>query len=142
MWVYVWLAITALALIVEFATVEIVSVWFGCGGLVALLFALLGVPWYVQIPIFIVVSFASIFLLRRFVLKKINNVQENLNADSAIGKDFKLIKGISFENAGEIKVNDVIWSAVTEDGKKEIAKDTIVKVVNLKGNKYIVEETK
>ena len=62
------------------------------------------------------------------------------NADSAIGKEFVLLSNIGFNQAGTIKINDVIWSAVTENQKDDIAQGEIVTVIGLKGNKYIVKK--
>ena len=56
-WTYVWLGVTAVALIVEFITSDLLSIWFAGGGIIAMILALCGLSWYVHLPIFIVLSF-------------------------------------------------------------------------------------
>lgn len=142
MWVYIWLGVILFAIVIELSTNEMVSVWFAGGGIFALIFSACGLDWYFSIPVFIVISIVAMLLFRKMVMEKINDKEVNLNADAAIGKEFKLITSISFGNAGSIKVNDVVWSAITKNPNDEISKGTIVTVLELKGNKYIVEVKK
>ena len=70
MWIYVWLAVTAFALIIEFVTADMVTIWFAGGGLVAMILAACGLEWYVHVPVFIVVSFAAMLVFRKMVIEK------------------------------------------------------------------------
>lgn len=140
MWIYAWLAITAAALIVEFITSEMVSVWFVGGGLVAMLLAGLGLDWYFHVPAFIVVSFALMLCFRRLVMQKLNKKTERTNAETVIGKEFELLTGIKFNEAGSIKVNGVVWTAIAENEHIEIPAGKTVIVEKIEGNKYIVKE--
>ncbi len=139
---YVWLAITVIAIIVEVATTEMLSIWFAGGGLLAMLATALGALLIVQICVFVVVSLILLVIFRKMVLKKLSKNETNLNADSAVGMEFELLTPIEFNSPGSIKVNDVVWNVVSENQTKTIPEKTIVKVVGLKGNKYIVEEVK
>jgi membrane protein implicated in regulation of membrane protease activity len=139
---YVWLAITVVAIIVEITTTEMLSIWFAGGGLLALLATALKAPLIVQVCIFVVVSIILLLVFRKMVLKKLSKGESNLNADSAVGMEFELLTPIQFNSPGSIKVNDVIWNVVSEDQSVTIPEKTIVKVVGLKGNKYIVKEKK
>ncbi|MBQ9513427.1 MAG: NfeD family protein [Clostridia bacterium] len=140
MWIYIWLAVTAVALIVEFVTTELVSVWFVGGGLVAMLLSGLGLEWYFHLPAFIVVSLALMLCFRSLVMKKLKGEDVKTNAETAIGKEYELIDGISFNTAGSIKINGVIWSVVSENENALIPSGTKVVVKKIEGNKYIVEE--
>lgn len=140
MWIYIWLGITALALIIEFITADIVSVWFAGGGIVSLILVACGLEqWYIHIPAFIVVSFVLLLSFRKLVLKVFDKGNEKTCAEAVIGKEFTLLTPIKFNSAGSIKVNDVIWSAVTECDKDEVPEGSVVRIKELKGNKYIVE---
>jgi membrane protein implicated in regulation of membrane protease activity len=139
---YVWLAITVVAIIVEVTTTEMLSIWFAGGSLLAMLATALKAPLIVQICVFVVVSLILLVAFRKMVLKKLSKGETNLNADSAVGKEFELLTPIQFNSPGSIKVNDVVWNVVLENQSKTIPEKTIVKVVGLKGNKYIVEEVK
>ena len=140
MWLYIWLAVTATALIVEFITAELVSIWFVGGGLVAMLLAGLGLDWYFHLPAFIVVSLALMLCLRRVAMKRLVKDDVKTNAETVIGKDFVLLKNIGFNQAGEIKINGIVWTAVAEDENAEIPAGTKVIVERIEGNKYIVKE--
>lgn len=140
MWLYIWLAVTAAALIVEFITAELVSVWFVGGGLVAMLLAGLGLDWYIHVPAFIVVSFLLMLCFRRLVMKKLNKDEVKTNAETVIGKEYELLTAIGFNQAGSIKINGVVWTAVAEDDNAEIPAGTKVIIEKIEGNKYIVKE--
>lgn len=139
---YVWLGVTLLAFTIEFVTSDMISVWFAGGGLVAMLFSLIGLNLYFQIPAFIIVSVVLLLCFRKIVMQKLNSRSTNLNADSAIGKEFALLSAITFLEPGTIKVNGVVWNAVTENQNDNIPENSIVEVIGIKGNKYIVKEKK
>lgn len=136
---YVWLGVTVVALVLEFVTSDMISIWFAGGGLVAMILQALGSQYYVQIPAFILVSVILLLCFRKMVMKRLASSETKLNADSVIGKEFILLEDISFNKPGAIKVNDVVWSAIAKDETTSIPKNTVVRVVDLKGNKYIVE---
>lgn len=140
MWLYIWLAVTAAALIIEFITTEMVSVWFVGGGLVAMLLAGLGLDWYFHIPAFIVVSLTMMLCFRGLVMKKLSKGEVKTNAETVIGKEFELLTDIGFNKAGSIRINGVVWTAVAENENAEIPAGTKVILKKIEGNKYIVEE--
>lgn len=140
MWLYIWLAVTAAALIVEFITSEMVSVWFVGGGLVAMLLAGLNLDWYFHVPAFIVVSFALMLCFRRLVMQKLNKAAVKTNAETVIGKEFELLTDIGFNKSGSVKINGVVWTAISEDENAEIPAGTKVIIEKIEGNKYIVKE--
>ena len=139
MWIYIWLGVTAAALIIEFITTEMVSVWFAGGGLVAMILAIFGVDWYVTVPVAIVVSFALMLAFRKLVMKKLSKGEVKTNAESVFGKEFILLSGTEDEGGSTIKINGVVWDVKTEDDTP-LKKGDRVRVLNLEGNKYIVEE--
>ena len=140
MWIYVWLAVTAFALIIEFVTADMVTIWFAGGGLVAMILAACGLEWYVHVPVFIVVSFAAMLVFRKMVIEKLGKGEVKTNAETAVGKDFTLISPISFGQAGSIKINGVVWNAVGENEDEVIDAGSIVTIKAIKGNKYIVKK--
>ena len=140
MWLYIWLAVTAAALIVEFLTEEMVSVWFIGGGFVAMLLAGLGLDWYFHVPAFIVVSFTLMLCFRKLVMKKLNKGEVKTNAETVIGKEFELLSDIDFNKAGSIKINGVVWTAVAADENAVIPAGKKVVIEKIEGNKYIVKE--
>ena len=69
--VYIYLAITAIALVVEFFVVKLISIWFAGGGVVAMALCAFGVEWYIHVPAFIVVSAVLILSLRKITLDRL-----------------------------------------------------------------------
>ena len=139
-WTYVWLGVTVLALVIEFLTSDLISIWFAGGGIVAIALSAFNLTWYIHVSAFLVVSFILLFSFRKIALKRFSANDVHVNADAVIGAEFKLLSPIGFNEPGTIKVNDVVWSAVAKDQNQTIEQGKIVKVIDLKGNKYIVEE--
>ena len=139
-WVYIWLAVVALSIIIEFVTADLVSVWFIAGGLAAMVLALCKVDLVWQLVVFIVLSLLLLATCRRPITKLIGKNKISTNADSVVGKEFVLLSPISFNVAGSVKINDVIWTADTDKDGVEIEAGERVKVVEIRGNKLIVEK--
>lgn len=140
MWIWIWLAVTAVALIVEFLSMEFVSIWFVAGGIVSLVLAACGVMLEIQIIVFIVLSLVMLFSFRKLAIKLLNkNNDEKTNTDELIGKTFKLLTSIADGTPGTIKVHGVIWNVATEDNST-IKKDSYVEIIKVKGNKFIVKK--
>jgi len=142
MWVYIWLFVTVFAVIIEFITSDMVSLWFVGGGIVAIILAACNLPWYIHLPAFIIVSFVLLLVFRKMVMRKFNNIDSKTNADMAINKEYILLTPIGFNQVGTIKISDVIWNVDTEDEAQVVEAGKKVKVKYIKGNKYIVEEVK
>lgn len=70
MYAVYWLIASAVFLLVEIMTLGLTSIWFAGGAVVAAIAALFGVPFWVQMLIFIVVT-CLLFALTRPVAKRI-----------------------------------------------------------------------
>ena len=69
MYAVYWLIASAVFLLVEIMTLGLTSIWFAGGAVVAAITALFGVPFWVQMLIFIVVT-CLLFALTRPVAKR------------------------------------------------------------------------
>ena len=67
--VWIWTIVIAVALVVEFFTMELISVWFAIGGLLGLILAVCGVALEIQIICAVVLALGCILGLRRFAIK-------------------------------------------------------------------------
>lgn len=139
--VYVWLGILAISVILEFLTLDLVSIWVALGSLIAMILALCGVQLIYQIISAGVVSIACILCLRRFCLKFLNKDKSKTNLDMAVGVRTKLLKSIGLDDRGEIKYNGIIWTAMTDDDE-EIEQGELVEIVKVNGNKMVVKKVK
>ncbi len=139
-WFYLWLGVVAFSIILEFITADLVSIWFAGGGLVGMVFDAFSVAYYVQIPVFVVTVALLLFLCRKPIIKLMKKEDFKSNAQSVIGKEVTLLSDVSFEKAGSVKINGVVWSAVGQKDSDVIEQGKIVIITEIKGNKLIVKE--
>lgn len=140
--VIVWLVLLVLFLIVEAATVSMVSTWFAGGALLALIVCFLGGPVWLQVLVFFTVSIVLLALLRPLVRKYFQPKLTKTNADSLVGTTCPVVEAIdNLSGTGRVKVGDVTWSARSENGAA-IAAGKQVKILKIQGVKVYVEEAK
>ena len=87
MMTYIWIAVFIVATVVEFATVQLVSVWFAVGALASFILSVCRVDQlWIQILVFTLVSLISLIATRPLI-KKLNKKtkREPTNADMYIG---------------------------------------------------------
>ena len=121
-------------------TFDLISVWFAAGAVLPfLLSAIGGVPIEIQITLFIVGSVLLVIFVRKYAQKWLfKNMDTKTNVDANKGKQHKLIEGIDFEQNGAIKINGVVWTAISENNEK-IEVGEIVEIVRVEGNKMVVK---
>lgn len=111
----IWLAIIIITIIVEILTIDLVSIWFSAGGIVALLAYLLNTPVTIQIILFIVTSLLCIIIIRPITKKYMRGNIERTNFDRVIGKHALVTKTINIDTKGEVKVMSTLWLATSVD---------------------------
>ncbi|MCL2621856.1 MAG: hypothetical protein FWD32_02380 [Firmicutes bacterium] len=132
-----WAVVVGIALLIEFYSCDMVSTWFGVGGMVAILLAAFEVSILWQVLVFFIVSFTLLLTLRRITKQWLNVKTVPTNADSMVGLKIKLLAD-AIDGRSEAKVNDVVWTVVVE-GDTPTAKGANVEVVRLEGNKLIAK---
>lgn len=136
--IWIWVGLIVLALVVEFSTPELVSIWFACGALVALILAAFAVPFWIQALVFVAISLVLLLSLRKILAKFLKAEDQKTNADSFVGKSFKLIQEIKDGEDGKIKINDVEWKVFSEDGKDYQVGNKVI-VIKIVGNRLIIK---
>ena len=138
--VWVWLAVLCVSAALEFITMQMVSIWFAIASIVAIILALCGVVWWVQVIVFCVLALVLLLGLRKFSMKfLLKNTNTKTNVDSFVGSVHKLVEPINVDEPGAVKINGVVWTAVSKDNKP-IKKGLDVKIENVDGNKLIVSK--
>ena len=134
-----WVIVAAVALVIEIITMGLSSIWFTGGGIVAAVIGYLDGPLWLQIAAFIVVSTVLLLSMRPLAMKRLKLGQEKTNADSLIGRTEKVLTTID-NNAktGMVKIADVEWRAVSEDGSV-IPEGTLVVIKRIEGTKLYVQ---
>lgn len=139
--IWIWGIITAAALILEFVSAGLISIWFAAGSFITLLVTAIwgNMPIIWQCTIF-VVSSCGLLLATRPLFKKFTKKEVKMNTDALIGKQFKIGKQHN-ENAIYHKIADVEWRIV-EDSEEELKEGDFVEIVKIKGNKLVVNKIK
>lgn len=140
LWI-IWLAIFALAVIIEASGPNLVSIWFAVGSLVSLIISFIpGVAWWIQVIVFVVLSVVSFIALRPIFRRFMKHNLFNTNIDSYTGKKGIVVEEITLLNPGSVKIGDVKWSAIPLDEKEKFNVNDVVEVVAISGNKLIVKK--
>ena len=134
----IWLLLIVVFLMIEASTVCLVSIWFACGSLVAMIVSFLGGGYLWQLFLFILTSFALLLLLRPLVRKYFTPKLHRTNVDSVIGSQGFVTQEINNEEAsGQVKLGSMYWTARSTSGTP-IAKDVLVRVDRIEGVKVFV----
>lgn len=133
-----WLAVAAVAAVVEVLSLGLVTVWFVVGALVAFVAALLGAAQLAQAVVFLVVSAICLAMFRPLALKyrKKGAAEE----PSLMGQAVIVCEGIDNDRmVGRVQTSDrMTWAARSADGNPIAQGETAV-VVAQESIKLIVE---
>ncbi len=135
---YIWLIVAAVMGAIEAISFGLITLWFVLGALAAFVANIAGASIIVQIIVFLVVSIASLVLIRPVVMKYRKHGESF--EPTPIGLDAMVTEDI--DNAtfkGRVQTPDrMTWAAVSADGST-IPAGTSVKVVGQESIKLIVE---
>jgi hypothetical protein len=136
---WAWFLIAVVLLGLELVATGVVFVWLAIAaaivGAVHLVFP--GMSWEVQFALFAALSFASVFLGRRFVASHpVESEDETLNrrGEQHIGRTYVVAEAIS-GGRGRVKVGDSVWTAQGPDAEA----GSRVRVVAVEGIVLTVE---
>jgi membrane protein implicated in regulation of membrane protease activity len=138
MWI-VWLAIAIFFLIIESITVELISIWFTGGSLIALIVSLIVPELGWQIAAFCVSSILLIIFTRPIVARYLKRNESKTNVDSLIGGIATVTKDILPDDRGEVKVNGQYWLAISSENVL-IESGNKVSILAIEGAKLIVKK--
>ena len=136
----VWLIILALCLVVEIATLGLVTIWFAGGALVAFFVAMVTDSVLIQVVVFLAVSLLLLFFTRPVAKRFYNSKRTKTNVDSVIGEQCKVTETVdNFNGTGTVLLNGLEWTARSKDDTV-IETGTRVQVCAIDGVKAIVEK--
>ncbi len=107
----VWLVLCILFVLVEIATVGLVSIWFAAGALVALLVSSVVDSVLVQLTVFVAVSLLTLVFTRPLVRKYVTPRQQPTNSELNVGKKAQVIRTITPHSPGRVRLEGVDWAA-------------------------------
>ena len=133
-----WLMLLIGFIFIESSTVSLVSSWFACGALVALIASALGAEVWLQVVLFFAVSGVCLALLRPIIKKRFTPKLVKTNVDSVIGtKGYTTVAIDNLSANGQVKLGAMYWTARSTSGEP-IPEGTLVKVDRIEGVKAFV----
>lgn len=127
--------------IIEGVTLGLTTVWFAAGALIAMLAAMLNMPFVGQIFVFLISSSVLLYFTRPIAKDYLKIGTTRTNVNSLIGEIGIVMKDIQRFHNGQVKVNGQIWTAkAIED--EEIKENQRVEIVSVEGVKLIVKAVK
>lgn len=140
--VLIWLGVFIAAVIIEFSTNELVSIWFAGGALMAVILAAIPVQeitYWIEIIVFSVVSVLLLCIIRPLSKKALIGKELKSNVEEIIGKKAEVVKDVDKLHHGEVKIGGAIWTAVLAETSEEVKVGEIVRILAIEGNKVIVQ---
>ncbi len=142
-WLIIWLVLLILFIAIEIATLGLTTIWFAGGALMAAITAAVGLPIYVQIATFLVISITMLIFTRPVAVKYFNKDRVKTNAESIVGSQAVVTSLIdNLSSTGQVRINGMEWSARTTDDNVKISEGNVVTVVAINGVKLVVEQRK
>lgn len=136
-----WLIAMVVLIIIEIMTLGLYTIWFAGGALAAFFATMMGFNGWVQMTVFIIVSFVLLLFTRPIVQKKMNKERVLTNADSLVGKTARIIEKVdNIEGTGRAIVNGKEWMARSSDDNMTFEKDEIVAITRISGVKLIIKK--
>ncbi|MCF7925853.1 MAG: NfeD family protein [Candidatus Izimaplasma sp.] len=137
--IILWFVIIIVAALIEMNTMDLSSIWFSIGALIAFILSLVGLQPVAQIIVFVVVSVVLLVSLRPIAKNYFKTNVISTNSDRLVGKVAVCTKEIQVGDRGEVKIDGKFWLAVTS-GDEDIQVNDKVQVLAIEGVKLIVDK--
>ncbi|MDD3821918.1 MAG: NfeD family protein [Bacilli bacterium] len=136
---WTWLLVVIILLIIEAVTINLTTLWFATGGIVAMFVSMVTDNQDIQIIVFLLTAGLTLLILRPIVVKYLKPTIIKTNLDSVIGKHGIVTEDITKYTIGEVKVGGKRWSA---KAATTIKKGQMVEILSIEGVKLNVKEIK
>lgn len=134
-----WLIIVIILTLIEFATINLTTIWFVISGTVSLFVSLVVDNYLIQFGIFVILGIILLIITKPVLTKFLKQHKEKTNLDRIIGTTGIVTERINKNHDGEVKVDGKKWTAFAD---KTIKIGSYVKVLEIKGVKIKVKEEK
>ena len=134
-----WVIALVIFLLLEAVTIQLVSLWFAAGSLVAAIAAGFCADTVVCFVLFLCVSAVLLIFTRPMAKKYLDRKKSATNADALIGQCAVVVMPIdNLKAEGQVKVKGQIWTARSEQDEVFFADGDKVEVKAIEGVKLIV----
>ena len=132
-----WLLAAVLLLLGEAATNALVFLMPFGGAVVAAALAAFGVPWYLQLPAFVVVSIGLLAFLRPLAVRRQSGPGLRTGAAALVGQEALVTERVD-GHRGRIRLDGQIWSARALDSEGVFEAGEAVHVAAIDGATAVV----
>lgn len=137
----IWLIIFVACIVIEIISMGLTTIWFAGGALIAAVAAALGIPLWIQIVLFVLISLVLLYFTRPIAVKYFNKDRIKTNAESLVGKQAIVISEIdNLQGIGQVTVEGKEWTARTINEGVTLPVGSVVIVRAISGVKLMVEE--
>lgn len=138
--IVLWVVSAIIFGIAEGVTFAVVSIWFVLGSVAALILAVIGLPLWLQITAWLVVSIASLVGMKKLSKGNAKKPVAIEAASDMTGKMGTVSMTIEPGEVGQVYVNNLYWSARALDCDARLEKGTRIIVCGMEGLYCIVEQ--
>lgn len=138
--VYFWIMMAAGLAILELMTPgNLISIWFSLSSLLAAGVSLFAdESFFLQTTVFVLFGFVIMFILRRFLVAKMQGAIIPIGTDLLIGRRIKLTEPFDENGMSKVVIRGVAWT-LEYRGSGEASDVNVVTVVSIEGNRIICE---
>ncbi len=139
----IWLIVFVACIVIEIISMGLTTIWFAGGALVAAIGAAFSAPIWVQVILFVIVSFVLLYFTRPIAVKYFNKDRVKTNAESLVGKQAIVISEVdNLQGIGQVTVEGKEWTARTTEDNVTLPVGSVVIIRAISGVKLMVEEKK
>lgn len=137
-----WIVLAIFLGVIEAITVNLATIWFALGAVVAFVISLFCDSILVQVAVFTVVSVVAVIATRPIAKKLLGDKKVATNADRFIGEKALVIEDIdAVRGSGKVKARGQIWSAKPLN-EESIQCGETVKINKIEGVRAVVSKDK
>lgn len=135
-----WAVIAVVCLILELMAGDFFIICFSIGAVFAALVAAVGGGIYLQLFVFAVFSFISLFWVRPFAKRYLHKGEDPRvsNADALMGRQGRVVDAVVADGFGRVQIDGDIWKAVTNE-QQDIPAGSNVRVIGRESTIITVE---
>lgn len=139
MYSWIWLSLLVVLILIECCTLNLTTIWFACGSLIAFIASLCGDNLLLELFLFVGCSLAFFFLLRPSALRRFNKKRSRTNLDATIGQTVTVLETVdNIRGTGRARLNGMEWTARSESDSVIYSVGELASIVRIEGVKLIL----
>lgn len=138
-----WLVLMILMLVFELATVGLTTIWVAGGALAALIVSLFNGPLWLQIVIFLAVTFLLLWFTRPLAVKYLNSKKMATNYEATKGKEVVVLERVdNIAGTGKVRLDGMEWTARSIENDITFEENETAFVKDVSGVKLMIVKEK